>query len=237
MLILSLAVFAPLSAWSLPLFALTGFALGATGPSRDLIVRNATPKGASGRVYGFVYSGLDLGSSLAPIWFGAMLDHGSAAHVPVAIAVFLSGGDRHGRAGSPRRARRRWRDGGRGLSFWFRRAMDLGMAGRKALVCAASKGLGRGCAEALAREGVRRDDRGAHRSRAFGKTADDIGAIGRPRGALGRLRHHDRRRAARRRSPRARSPTSWSTTPAARRPATSATGTATHGSARSTPTC
>jgi 3-oxoacyl-[acyl-carrier protein] reductase len=32
--------------------------------------------------------------------------------------------------------------------------MDLGIAGRKALVCGASKGLGRGCAEALAREGV-----------------------------------------------------------------------------------
>jgi 3-oxoacyl-[acyl-carrier protein] reductase len=32
--------------------------------------------------------------------------------------------------------------------------MDLGIAGRKALVCAASKGLGRGCAEALAQEGV-----------------------------------------------------------------------------------
>ncbi len=32
--------------------------------------------------------------------------------------------------------------------------MDLGIAGRSALVCAASKGLGRGCAEALAREGV-----------------------------------------------------------------------------------
>lgn len=32
--------------------------------------------------------------------------------------------------------------------------MDLGLKGRKAIVCAASKGLGRGCAEALAREGV-----------------------------------------------------------------------------------
>ena len=30
--------------------------------------------------------------------------------------------------------------------------MDLGIAGRRALVCAASKGLGRGCAEALAHE-------------------------------------------------------------------------------------
>lgn len=32
--------------------------------------------------------------------------------------------------------------------------MDLGIAGRRAIVCASSKGLGRGCAEALAREGV-----------------------------------------------------------------------------------
>ena len=32
--------------------------------------------------------------------------------------------------------------------------MDFGIRGRKALVCASSKGLGRGCAEALAREGV-----------------------------------------------------------------------------------
>ena len=32
--------------------------------------------------------------------------------------------------------------------------MDMGIAGRKAIVCAASKGLGKGCAMALAREGV-----------------------------------------------------------------------------------
>ncbi len=44
-----------------PLFVVIGLSVGATGPSRDLIVRNATPKGAAGRVYGFVYSGLDIG--------------------------------------------------------------------------------------------------------------------------------------------------------------------------------
>jgi len=32
--------------------------------------------------------------------------------------------------------------------------MDYGITGKRALVCAASKGLGRGCAEALAAEGV-----------------------------------------------------------------------------------
>jgi len=33
--------------------------------------------------------------------------------------------------------------------------VDLGIKGKRAIVCAASKGLGRGCAQALAREGVR----------------------------------------------------------------------------------
>jgi MFS transporter, FSR family, fosmidomycin resistance protein len=62
---------------ALPAFlALAGFSLGATGPSRDLIVRSATPPGATGRVYGFVYSGLDLGSLTTPVFFGWLMDHG-----------------------------------------------------------------------------------------------------------------------------------------------------------------
>ena len=32
--------------------------------------------------------------------------------------------------------------------------MEMGIRGRRAIVCAASRGLGRGCAEALAAEGV-----------------------------------------------------------------------------------
>jgi FSR family fosmidomycin resistance protein-like MFS transporter len=74
----------------LPVFAVMGFVLGATGPSRDLIVRNATPRGAAGRVYGFVYSGLDVGAAIAPVWFGAMLDHGMGRGMFVAIAVVLA---------------------------------------------------------------------------------------------------------------------------------------------------
>ena len=72
-----------------PLFAAIGFSIGVTGPSRDLIVRNATPKGAAGRVYGFVYSGLDLGAMLGPVWFGVMLDHGLAREVFAGIAALL----------------------------------------------------------------------------------------------------------------------------------------------------
>ena len=67
--------------------------------------------------------------------------------------------------------------------------MDLGIAGTRALVCAASKGLGRGCAEALAREGVRRHDRRAHRGRRASARPTEIGA--RPAGRrVGRVRHH-----------------------------------------------
>jgi FSR family fosmidomycin resistance protein-like MFS transporter len=72
-----------------PMFVVIGIVLGATGPSRDLIVRNATPKGAAGRVYGFVYSGLDLGATLGPIWFGLMLDHGLAREMFFVIAALL----------------------------------------------------------------------------------------------------------------------------------------------------
>jgi len=49
------------------IMALAGFFVGGTSPSRDMLVRSATPPGASGKVYGFVYSGLDLGSALTPL--------------------------------------------------------------------------------------------------------------------------------------------------------------------------
>ncbi|MEO8344501.1 MAG: MFS transporter, partial [Betaproteobacteria bacterium] len=73
----------------LPVFVLIGFAIGATGPSRDLIVRNATPKGASGRIYGFVYSGLDLGAMIGPVWFGLLLDHGLAQQMFFVVSALL----------------------------------------------------------------------------------------------------------------------------------------------------
>ncbi|MBT5666198.1 MAG: MFS transporter, partial [Rhodospirillaceae bacterium] len=49
------------------LLACAGFFIGITSPSRDILVRGATPAGATGKVFGFVYSGLDLGSATAPL--------------------------------------------------------------------------------------------------------------------------------------------------------------------------
>jgi MFS transporter, FSR family, fosmidomycin resistance protein len=88
-LMLVLAGVPEVAPWSIVLLAAVGFSLGATGPSRDMIVRKATPPGASGRVYGFVYSGLDLGATLAPVSVGLLLDHDAPRAVFVAIAVAL----------------------------------------------------------------------------------------------------------------------------------------------------
>jgi MFS family permease len=64
----------------LPLMALIGLGVGVAGPSRDLLVRHAATAqfGATayGRVYGFVYSGLDIGLAIAPLVFGPLLDAG-----------------------------------------------------------------------------------------------------------------------------------------------------------------
>ena len=55
-------------------FIVIGLGLGIAAPSRDLMIRNATPSGSSGRVYGIVYSGIDLGAALSPLAFGILLD-------------------------------------------------------------------------------------------------------------------------------------------------------------------
>jgi MFS family permease len=69
-------------------FALMGFGAGIAGPSRDLLVKRATPPGATGRVYGTVYSGLDVGMALAPAAFGLMMDARMPAMVWAGIALF-----------------------------------------------------------------------------------------------------------------------------------------------------
>ena len=81
-----------LPGWSiLPLMSAIGFCTGIAGPSRDLLVRRAATarfgQAAFGRVYGFVYSGLDLGLAMAPVIFGQMMDGGRFSHVLIGIAV------------------------------------------------------------------------------------------------------------------------------------------------------
>ncbi len=61
--------------------SVAGFGTGLAGPSRDMLIKRAAPPGATGRVYGTVYSGLDLGFAVAAPVFGAILDHGQPASV------------------------------------------------------------------------------------------------------------------------------------------------------------
>jgi len=75
--------------WAMVFLAATGFALGIGGPSRDMMIRNATPKGATGRVYGVVYSGLDAGFAVAPTLFGYFMDHAWFSGVLLCSALTL----------------------------------------------------------------------------------------------------------------------------------------------------
>ena len=50
-----------------PVVVLAGFLTGMTIPSRDMLVRAAAPPGATGKVFGFVYSGLDIGATISPL--------------------------------------------------------------------------------------------------------------------------------------------------------------------------
>jgi FSR family fosmidomycin resistance protein-like MFS transporter len=80
--------FAPLAPMMVPaLFALMGIGAGMAGPSRDLIVKRAAPEGATGRVYGVVYSGLDIGQGFAPLLFGPLMDLHRPADVWLGIAI------------------------------------------------------------------------------------------------------------------------------------------------------
>ncbi len=68
-------------------FVVIGLGLGIAAPSRDLMVRSATPSGSSGRVYGIVYSGIDLGAALSPLIFGIFLDGGLPKLLFVGVAL------------------------------------------------------------------------------------------------------------------------------------------------------
>jgi MFS family permease len=75
----------------LPMMAIMGFGVGTAGPNRDLLVRRAATsqfgKASFGRVYGFVYSGLDTGLALSPLLFGPLLDAGRFNAALTAVAV------------------------------------------------------------------------------------------------------------------------------------------------------
>jgi MFS family permease len=78
---------APLpGAWVPVLFGAMGLASGVAGPSRDMLVKRATPANATGRVYGVVYGGLDIGQAVVPLLIGALMDQGAYLGVWLVLA-------------------------------------------------------------------------------------------------------------------------------------------------------
>ena len=69
------------------LFGAMGLAAGVASPSRDMLVKRATPAHATGRVYGVVYGGLDVGQAVVPLFIGALMDQGAYRSVLLALAA------------------------------------------------------------------------------------------------------------------------------------------------------
>ena len=74
--------------------SLSGLCTGVVMPSRDMIVREVTPPGAFGKVFGFVTNGFNIAGMLAPLMFGALMDHGE----PRAVFLLLVAASRSSRS-------------------------------------------------------------------------------------------------------------------------------------------
>ncbi|PYS48295.1 MAG: MFS transporter [Acidobacteria bacterium] len=89
-----LLAFSIVPGWAvLGIMPLMGFGVGIAGPSRDMLVRKSTVArlgtGAFGRIYGLVYSGLDVGLATAPLIFGPLMDAGKTRFVFAGMSIAL----------------------------------------------------------------------------------------------------------------------------------------------------
>lgn len=69
--------------------AVAGIFVGIIMPSRDILVRETSAAGSRGRVFGFVYSGLDSGAAIGPLVVGILLDQGDPRTVFWLIAALF----------------------------------------------------------------------------------------------------------------------------------------------------
>lgn len=82
------AVGLPLAAIAV-LFGLYGLLQGSMRPARDMMTRAITPPGATGRVFGFVTGGLNVGGAVSPVLLGWLVDSGHPEAAFYAIATIL----------------------------------------------------------------------------------------------------------------------------------------------------
>jgi FSR family fosmidomycin resistance protein-like MFS transporter len=68
---------------------LSGFLFGVIAPSRDMLVRAASPVGAEGRVFGIVSTGFNIGGAVGPVLFGWLLDSGRPEGIFWSAVMFM----------------------------------------------------------------------------------------------------------------------------------------------------
>ena len=68
-----------------------GFLSGMIMPSRDMIVRRASPPGQAGSVFGIVSTGFNIGGIIGPLLFGWIMDHAPPVWIFYAAIVFMLG--------------------------------------------------------------------------------------------------------------------------------------------------
>ncbi len=70
--------------------AIAGFLGGVIAPSRDMLVRSASPPGAEGRAFGIVSTGFNFSGIFAPLLYGWIMDQNMPHWVFGAAVVFMS---------------------------------------------------------------------------------------------------------------------------------------------------
>lgn len=95
---LAIPVLMPGAILTMVLIAACGFCAGVIMPSRDLLVRKASPPDAVGRVFGIVTTGFNFGGMIGPLIGGALIDgrvpawifYGSAAFMALTVMIALA---------------------------------------------------------------------------------------------------------------------------------------------------
>jgi MFS family permease len=88
-IMLSMTMFNPGAILLCVVMVIAGVCQGIIRPARDMMVRAASPKGSTGKVFGFVSAGIAAGAAASPALFGVIMDANKPAWVFYLLAIFM----------------------------------------------------------------------------------------------------------------------------------------------------
>ncbi|TDI65174.1 MAG: MFS transporter [Alphaproteobacteria bacterium] len=86
---LSMTLFKPGAILLCAVMVIAGLCQGIIRPARDMMLRAASPKGSTGKVFGFVSAGIAAGAAVSPALFGVIMDANKPAWVFYLLAFFM----------------------------------------------------------------------------------------------------------------------------------------------------